>query len=246
MKTKDKIVAASIELFNRYGVQNVPVNRIAAELGISPGNLNYHFKSKDMILQSIFPMIEAEMRETLTPSTTEPRPLSASYVAQFQIGIGRSLWKYRFFFCSLQNILDKNDQLDTQYFEFHDWAVGQFQQLLDDEVAAKAMIPPRPPHSTAIIAANQWHLWQSWLYFETHRAKESDLVEDLAIYHGVIQNFSLLFGMCADHFNEAFVKECQAQLHIETETSTENFDRIRRNPQSIRGWGGTLSKASSI
>ena len=127
MKTKDKIIVASIELFNKHGVQNVPVNRIAAELGISPGNLNYHFKSKDAILGSIFPLIEAEMRESLTPSATVVRPLSASYCAQFQIGIGRSLWKYRFFFCSLQNILEKNKQLDEQYFEFHDWAVGQFQ-----------------------------------------------------------------------------------------------------------------------
>jgi len=51
MKTKDKIIAKAIMLFNKQGVANVRLQDIAKECHISPGNLNYHFKlKKDLIL----------------------------------------------------------------------------------------------------------------------------------------------------------------------------------------------------
>ena len=41
--TKQKIVHASIKLFNENGVANVRLQQIADEIGISVGNLAYHF-----------------------------------------------------------------------------------------------------------------------------------------------------------------------------------------------------------
>ena len=51
METRDKILKTSIELFNNQGVHSVGVREIARALGISPGNLSYHFPKKaDIIL----------------------------------------------------------------------------------------------------------------------------------------------------------------------------------------------------
>ena len=54
MKTRDRILEAARRLFNEEGLPQVSTNRIAAELGISPGNLHYHFRRKEDIVVWLF------------------------------------------------------------------------------------------------------------------------------------------------------------------------------------------------
>ena len=59
--TRDRILEASLRLFNDEGVAAVSTHRIAAELGISPGNLHYHFKSKQAIVERLFMRFEGRV-----------------------------------------------------------------------------------------------------------------------------------------------------------------------------------------
>ena len=54
MTTKDKIIETSVKLFNEKGCLNTSTRHISDELGISVGNLYYHFKNKEEILIEIF------------------------------------------------------------------------------------------------------------------------------------------------------------------------------------------------
>lgn len=62
VKTRDRIVAESLELFNAQGERNVTTNHIAAHLGMSPGNLYYHFRNKQAIIAELFAQYEAQVR----------------------------------------------------------------------------------------------------------------------------------------------------------------------------------------
>ncbi|MEM6722825.1 MAG: TetR/AcrR family transcriptional regulator [Bacteroidota bacterium] len=51
--TKQRILDTSIRLFNSKGIASVRLQQIAEEIGISPGNLAYHFKNKEAILSAV-------------------------------------------------------------------------------------------------------------------------------------------------------------------------------------------------
>jgi AcrR family transcriptional regulator len=59
--TRDRILDASLRLFNEDGTAAVSTHRIAAELGISPGNLHYHFKTKQLIVTWLFRRFEERL-----------------------------------------------------------------------------------------------------------------------------------------------------------------------------------------
>lgn len=57
LSTKQRILNASVKLFNEYGVDAVRLQQIAEEIGISVGNLAYHYKSKDAIIESVYEQV---------------------------------------------------------------------------------------------------------------------------------------------------------------------------------------------
>ncbi len=66
-KTKDKIINKSIELFNEFGFSNISLFRIADELGVSPGNLTYHYNKKDDLMAAVYKRFQDELAQITPP-----------------------------------------------------------------------------------------------------------------------------------------------------------------------------------
>jgi len=64
IKTKDRIIQVAVHRFNELGVQNVTSRQIAQEMGISHGNLDYHYKTKEDLLLAIYKKMKKEMSES--------------------------------------------------------------------------------------------------------------------------------------------------------------------------------------
>lgn len=115
MKTREKIVQAALELFNEHGERAITTNHIAAHIGISPGNLYYHFRNKQEIVREIFKLYSSELLERFTPlqGKNEGLVLLKHYLSS----IFTLMWKYRFFYSNLPDILQRDTELHREYIE---------------------------------------------------------------------------------------------------------------------------------
>lgn len=110
MKTRDRIVHTSLALFNEEGEANVTTIDIANELGISPGNLYYHFKGKDQIITELFQQYEEAMRHTLAAPIERPLSTgrdSAEDNWYYLYVVMEEMYQYRFLYHNLDNILQR-------------------------------------------------------------------------------------------------------------------------------------------
>jgi AcrR family transcriptional regulator len=75
-RTRERILETSLQLFNDFGEPNVTTQLISDEMGISPGNLYYHFHNKDEIIESLFADFERDIEDTLAAPTRRPHRMS--------------------------------------------------------------------------------------------------------------------------------------------------------------------------
>lgn len=54
MNTKEKILDKALEMFNLEGVEKVTTRHIAKALGMSQGNLHYHYPNKNELINTLF------------------------------------------------------------------------------------------------------------------------------------------------------------------------------------------------
>ncbi|GLS82167.1 TetR/AcrR family transcriptional regulator [Paraferrimonas haliotis] len=136
MKTKDRIVQASLELFNQQGERNVTTNHIAAHLQMSPGNLYYHFRNKEDIIRSIFNEYRAHLEELVTPYEAEH--MNLALLTKYFDTIFNLMWRFRFLYANMVDILNRDAQLKAQYIKIQETVLAQivvvFEQMHDDGI----------------------------------------------------------------------------------------------------------------
>lgn len=95
MKTRDRIIAAALRLFNEAGYGAVTTAALADHLGMAEGNLWYHFKTKRALLDAIGERfaIATEARLALVP---QGNPVEA--YARLLAAMTAELRDYRFLY----------------------------------------------------------------------------------------------------------------------------------------------------
>jgi AcrR family transcriptional regulator len=114
MKTRDRILVTSLELFNEEGEANTTTIDIANELDISPGNLYYHFKGKDEIIRELFQQYEIALSDTLTAPIEQPLSSDrrdVEYNWYFLYVVMEEMYNYRFFYLNLDDIRQRYPEI---------------------------------------------------------------------------------------------------------------------------------------
>jgi len=112
-QTPERILDTSLAMFNAQGEPNVTTNHIADELGISPGNLYYHYRNKDDSVEQLFARYEARMDQAI--GAPEGRlPNLEDVWLQLHL-VFECMWTYRFLYRDLVDILSRNRKLKQRY-----------------------------------------------------------------------------------------------------------------------------------
>ena len=117
-KTKSRILDASRQLFNKKGFSDVTIRMIAAELSMSSGNLNYHYKKREDILEALY----FEMVEVFDKRVEDlgNKPISLIMVKEDVISSLKRMIDYRFFWTDLYNLLRLNHKIKEHFLKVYD------------------------------------------------------------------------------------------------------------------------------
>ncbi|MDH0717745.1 TetR/AcrR family transcriptional regulator [Acinetobacter junii] len=175
-KTKDRILQISLQLFNERGERSVTTNHIAAELGISPGNLYYHFRNKQEIIKELAQQYQAETLEML--ALPVDRPLNANdKISYFQV-LSNQLWAYRFIHRDVYHLVENNEDFRKIYPRFAGQVMQQGQKIYRAFVDAGLMKMTDSEIEALII--NLWIVltnWTKFLYMSGHISDNTHLEE---------------------------------------------------------------------
>lgn len=211
-KTRDRIIEASLELFNAQGERNVTTNHIAAHLGISPGNLYYHFPNKQAIVAELFGQYELRVDQFLRlPPEREMQVQDKALYLEALLG---AMWDYRFLHRDLEGLLDANVELAQRYQAFAARCLQHARTIYQGFVAAGILLMDEI--QAEALALNAWIILTSWVRFLGTVGADAGQLDQLQLRRGIYQVLALESAFVAPEAREA-VAALQRQYFVALE-----------------------------
>lgn len=155
LSTKQKILDASIKLFNENGLANVRLQQIASEIGISVGNLAYHFRNKEAIIDAINENLNKEILSVLSQYRVYPN------LIDFDVQLTKYfefLQKYPFYFIDLLEVKRSYPEVGKNRTQSISKMVSQIRKRFDFNLSRGLMKPEPRPGIYDSVAESIWSL----------------------------------------------------------------------------------------
>jgi len=177
-RTRGRVLAESLRLFNDRGEAHVTTGMIAEALNMSPGNLYYHFRNKDQIIEELFRLFEARIGiEAATPAD------GATAVEDLWLYLHLMLeciWDFRFLYRNLDDLLGRNRRLRDPFNRMLDRKQETFVELCEWLVLTGAM--RAKPEEIRALARNVLVVATYWLNFQSVRGRrQAQTTNDLGL-----------------------------------------------------------------
>ena len=189
-RTAERILEVTLDLFNRFGEPNVSTTLISAELGISPGNLYYHYPAKDELINALFDRYERGLSELLHAADNVGNVEDAWLFFHMLFEL---IWQYRFLYRDLNDLLSKNRRLET-HFQFvlknKSRAVQSVLDGLSRHQAVRIDAREAEPVATAMVVVLTY--WLSYEYVRDPRKALEPESAGAALMRGAYHVLSLL------------------------------------------------------
>ncbi|HEX8531754.1 MAG TPA: TetR/AcrR family transcriptional regulator [Cytophagales bacterium] len=113
MTTKEKILEAARELFNKEGIDAITTRHVAARLGISHGNLCYHYPRKELIIERLYYDLVEKLDEAIGRAPVGELDLAAVFALTrhtFEVQ-----YHYRFILLHMVGIMRKIESVGAHF-----------------------------------------------------------------------------------------------------------------------------------
>lgn len=204
--TRERILQASLQLFNEQGERNVTTNHIASHLGISPGNLYYHFRNKSVIVAELFYKFESQMEAFFV--MPEGVTLTLEDKAEYLESLMALLWQFRFMHQSLEYLLEADPELAVRYQQFAQRSLRGTQIIYLG--FAEAGILSLSPQQAETLSINVWLVLSSWMQFLTTTRGIQLKLDERLLRRGIYQILILEEGYVAPAYQEAVRALCDS------------------------------------
>src|SRR5688572_25802915 len=105
-RTRQRILDVTLALYNERGEPQVSTSLIATELGISAGNLHYHFRRKDALSAALLDRFVDEFDAVLPPASWRAGHVEDAWLLLHLLL--ETVWRYRFLFRDLSGIMARD------------------------------------------------------------------------------------------------------------------------------------------
>ena len=160
MKTRERILEAALRQFNEVGTDQATVRSVAEEVGISHGNLCYHFKNTDVLIEALYDRLIEELEEPVGKSQLPKAELTD--IIQSTEATFRLLYKYRFLLLDFVRIIRRVGPIRDKFRalmqlrrrQFH----AAFQQLITQGWMREEWLPGQYDHliTNLLILGDNW------------------------------------------------------------------------------------------
>jgi AcrR family transcriptional regulator len=185
-RTRERVLETALSLFNDYGEPGITATAIADAVGISAGNLHYHFPSKTKIVEAIFASFRTDMESVLR--VPELRPAGVEDVWLFLHLIFETIWKYRFLYRDLNELLSGHRVVEVQFKRILARKTEVAVTILEQMCAVGEL--RATPMEMRTLAVNMTVIATYWLSYEFVRDPRAP-AESHALARGVFHVMSL-------------------------------------------------------
>jgi len=168
-RNRDRILELALRLFNDHGEPNVSTASLAEALEISPGNLYYHFRNKDDIVNSLFGEFDRELESTLSNALAPVERIEN--VWQCLESLFALFWRYRFLYRDINELLSRNRRLEMRFKRIVEHETAIVRRWLHDLSRNRELLAP--DDRLDAIATNMVVVSSFWLSFEFVRDARS-------------------------------------------------------------------------
>ena len=198
-ETRERVLDVAIRLFNRSGTAAVTTNHVAAELGMSPGNLYYHYRNKEDLVRAAFDRMNEEADE-LWQKPFGPIGIDVARLLEGNLRLFRS---YAFFARELPSLLHADPTLRRRYAKVTERRRGEVDRALAWLCEMQMMKDPGEESRTRLVDAC-WVFSLFWLGYAQLTSEESiaeqtkqgaKIVLEILKPHLVPGIHALLFGV---------------------------------------------------